>query len=268
MFKKQLLLSMSLLALGSVGHADVGQDKITNLINSLTIIDNNLQLSVNLGMGAVGYAEVGGVIVDGSLDGAKITEAMLLAYQQARDEVLQYNYATATNASELFIENHVASMENLTVAVDVLADATTELMSATSVIEAASTADTRPEQVMIQDMLTQDEYTITGEKVAAYNAALDAVEGYAQSAGAYLAAANSTDLTASVDSYVQTNGIVIGAYTSINFIQANDEFVINWDNQGYGSGWSGYMASEFKTADDVFGASQYIMTHGGSSEEM
>jgi hypothetical protein len=252
-----------------VGHAaDVGQDKINNLINSLTVIDNNLKLSVNLGMGAVGYAEVGGVIVDGSLDGAKITEAMLLAYQQARDEVLQYNYATATNASELFIENHVASMENLTLAVDVLADATTDLVLATSLMDTAATADTRPEQVVVQDMLATDDYTITEEKVAAYNAALDAVEGYAQSAGAFLAAANNADLTASVDSYVATNGIVIGAYTSINFIQANDEFVINWDDQGYGSGWSGYMASDFKSAEDVFGASQYIMTHGGASEEM
>ena len=232
------------------------------------MIDNSLKLSVNLGMGAVGYAEVGGVIVDGSLDGAKITDAMLLAYQQARDEVLQYNYATATNASELFLENHVASMENLTLAVDVLADATTDLVLATSVMDAAATADTRPEQVVVQDMLATDEYTITDEKVAAYNAALDAVESYAQSAGAFLAAANNADLTASVDSYVATNGIIVGAYTSISFVQANDEFLINWDDQGYGSGWSGYMANDFKSAQDVFGASQYIMQHGAAAEGM
>lgn len=249
---------------------DVGQDKITNLVNSLTVIDNTLQLSVNLGMGAVGYAEVGGVIVDGALDEGKITDAMLLAYQQARDEVLAYNYATATNASELFLENHVANMESLTLAVDTLSDRTTELMLATSLAEVATTADTRPEQVIVQSMLQEDKYTITAEKVNGYNDAVDAVATYAQAAGAYLAASQDTALTQSVDSYVASNGIVIGAYTATSYTQANDEFLITWAEQGYGSGWSGYMteAGNFKTAQDVFGAAQYILAQGSPAEGM
>lgn len=248
----------------------MGQDKITNLINSLTVIDNTLKLSANLGLGAVGYAEVGGVIVDGALDEAKITEAMLLAYQQARDEVLAYNYATATNAQELFLENHIANMESLTVAVDSLTAATTELALSTALISVASQADTRPEQVVVQSLLATDEYTITEEKVGAYNNALDAVETYAQAAGAYLAASQDGALTASVDSYVASNGIVIGAYTAISYTQSLDEFVITWGEQGFGSGWSGYMgeAGNFKTAEDVFGAAQYILTQGGPAEGM
>ena len=248
----------------------MGQDKITNLINSLTVIDNTLQLSVNLGIGAVGYAEVGGVIVDGSLDGAKVTEAMLLAYQQARDEVLAYNYATATSAQELFLENHIANMESLTLAVDQLSSSTTELMLATSLMEVAAVADTRPEQVIVQSMLTQDRYTITEAKVNTFNTAVADVEKYAQAAGAYLAASQDVQLTQSVDSYAAANGIVIGAYTATSYTQATDEFIITWAEQGYGSGWSGYMteANNFKTADDVFGASQYILSQGGPAEGM
>jgi hypothetical protein len=221
-------------------------------------------------MGAVGYAEVGGVIVDGSLDGAKITEAMLLAYQQARDEVLAYNYATATNAQELFLENHIANMESLTVAVDQLAASTTELMLATSLADVAITADTRPEQVLLQSMLAQDQYTITADKVNAFNTAVSHVEQYAQAAGAYLAASQDVQLTQSVDAYVTANNIVIGAYTATSYTQATDEFLITWADQGYGSGWSGYMteAGNFKTAQDVFGAAQYIMTQGGPAAGM
>ena len=135
----------------------MGQGKIDSLINSLTIIDGAVSLSVNLAMGATGYATVGGVIQDGVFDEAKVTEAMLLAYQSARQDVLDYNYASATDASELFMENHVASMESLAIAVDALTDATSDLAMATSVAETASEADTRPEQVALQGMLQEDQ---------------------------------------------------------------------------------------------------------------
>jgi len=119
-------------------------------------------------------------------------------------------------------------------------------------------------------MLAEDKYTITAEKVDTYNAALDAVADYAQAAGAYLAASNDASLTAAVDSYVVNNGIVIGAYTAIDFNAANDEFLIAWADQGYGSGWSGYMTegANFKTAGDVFGAAQYILTQGSAAAGM
>lgn len=267
--RRILLATTCLLASASAVQAsDVGQGKIDSLIDSLTIIDGAVSLSVNLAMGATGYATVGGVIEDGVFDEAKVTEAMLLAYQSARQDVLDYNYASSTDASELFMENHVASMESLAIAVDALTDATSDIAMATSVAETASEADTRPEQVALQGMLQEEQYIVTGEKVDAYNEALDAVATYAQAAGAFLAAANNDDLTASVDAYVNNNGIVIGAYTAIDFIAANDEFLIDWADQGYGSGWTGYMHDQFKSAEDVYGASMYILTHGGSSEQM
>jgi len=245
-----------------------GDQKIQNLINSIDLIDNRLQLSVNLGIGAVGYAEVGGVIVDGVFDEAKITEALLLAYEDAREQVLGHDYSTATTAEQLFMQEHNAAMVNLSLSVDALVDATSILMTATSVNAAAAEADTRPEQVALQDMLGQEEYTIDSAKVDEYNSSLEAVEAYAQQAGAFLAAANNTELTSSIDSYATQGNFVVGSYSAITYTQSVDEFVITWADSGYASGWSGYLTPDFKDATDVFGASQYILQNGIPSENM
>ena len=225
-------------------------------------------MSINLGIGAVGYAEVGGVIVDGALDGSKVTEAMLVAYENARDNVLAHDYATATNANQLFIQEHTAAMNNLVEAVDILGDATSVLMTATSVAEFAEEADTKPEQVVLQEMIATEEYSISAAEVEDYNNAIDAVAEYSQQAGAFMAAANNTELTASIDTYTANNNIIIGTYTAITYTQDIDQFVIAWDDSSFGTGWSGYLTDDMKDADDVYGAASYILQHGSASAGM
>ena len=248
--------------------SQTGDQKIQSLINTISIIDNRLQLSINLGIGAVGYAEVGGVIVDGALDGSKVTEAMLVAYEDAKDNVLAHDYATATNANQLFIQEHTAAMNSLVDAVDILGDATSVLMTATSVAEFAEEADTKPEQVVLQEMIATDEYSISADEVEDYNNAIDAVAEYSQQAGAFMAAANNSELTASIDTYASNNNILIGSYTAITYTQSIDEFVIAWDETGYGTGWNGYLTDDMKDADDVYGAASYILQHGSASAGM
>jgi len=245
-----------------------GDQKIQSLINTISIIDDRLQLSINLGIGAVGYAEVGGVIVDGALDGSKVSEAMLVAYEDARDNVLAHDYATATNANQLFIQEHTAAMNNLVEAVDILGDATSVLMTATSVAEFAEEADTKPEQVVLQEMIATEEYSMSAAEVEDYNNAIDAVAEYSQQAGAFMAAANNTELTASIDTYTANNNIMIGTYTSITYTQDIDQFVIAWDDSSFGTGWSGYLKDDMKDADDVYGAASYILQHGSASAGM
>ena len=245
-----------------------GDQKIQSLINTISIIDDRLQLSINLGIGAVGYAEVGGVIVDGALDGSKVSEAMLVAYEDARDNVLAHDYATATNANQLFIQEHTAAMNNLVEAVDILGDATSVLMTATSVAEFAKEADTKPEQVVLQEMIATEEYSMSAAEVEDYNNAIDAVAEYSQQAGAFMAAANNSELTASIDTYASNNNILIGSYTAITYTQSIDEFVIAWDETGYGTGWNGYLTDDMKDADDVYGAASYILQHGSASAGM
>jgi hypothetical protein len=255
-------------ALASNAQELTGQQKIDQLIQSIQVIDNKIQLSVKLTTGAVGYAEVGGVAEDGSFDDALITEAMLVAYTNALDSVQNHDYAVAQTANQLFMQEHTASMYSLSLAVDDLVMATAAIASATSVADLASDADTKPEQVALQEMLATEEYSIQATEVAEYNDSLKAVETYATQAGAFLAAANNSELTASIDSYATQGNFLVGSYTAITYTQSVDEFVITWGDAGFNSGWQGYLSPDMKTTEDLYAASQYILTYGSPSPEM
>lgn len=215
-----------------------------------------------LSVGAVGYASIGGVIVDDAIQDGIITNDELGAYLQARDAVLNHDYAIANTAEQMFMQEHAAAMNNLTGAIDNLTDATSVLMMATSVAEVAAEADTKPEQTALQDMLATDEYSISGEEVQAYNEAAQAVEDYAQQAGAFMAAANNGELTASIDNYAAQGNFMVGSYTAITYTQSVDEFVITWGEAGFGTGWQGYLTPDMKSAADVYGAGEYIEQYG------
>lgn len=276
--KQRLLLSATtaLLVSGSVVHAEsyqppdhynqTGAQKITELKGTIDIINNKLLASGQLVNGSVGYATVGRVVIDDALDDGKITNAQFLAYEAALDKVVAHDYATASNAAELFTQEHTAAMNQLTLAVDLLTSATSVLATATSVSAVAAEADTKPEQVALQEMIQTDEYSIQAAEVATYNDAVDNVEKYAQQAGAFMAAANNTDLTSSIDSYTATNNLVAGNYTAITYTQNVDEFVITWD--GNGTGWSGYLSDDMRDATDIYGANTYMQQHGSPTKDM
>ena len=117
-------------------------------------------------------------------------------------------------------------------------------------------------------MIATEEYSISAAEVEDYNNAIDAVAEYSQQAGAFMAAANNSELTASIDTYAANNNILIGSYTAITYTQSIDEFVIAWDETGYGTGWNGYLTDDMKDADDVYGAASYILQHGSASSGM
>lgn len=226
------------------------------------MIENRLELSVTLTNGAVGYATIGGVTQDDAMNGALISQAMLLAYQDAVANVLAADFNTAQNAQDIFMQQHEGAMANLTAAVDNLVDASFVINQALAVQELAAVADTRPEQAALQGMLTDSTYTIELGEVVAYNDAVGAVESYAQQAGAFMAAANNSDLTASIDSFAQQNSITIGAYTAVSYVQNIDEFIIEWGMDGYTSGWSGYLTGEMQSAQDLYNAGVYFQQQG------
>jgi len=269
--KQKLLLSVTaaLLVSGSAVHAEysqTGSQKITELKGTIDIINNKLLASGQLVNGAVGYATVGRVVIDDALDGGKITTAQFIAYEVALDKVVAHDYATAQDAKQLFTQEHTAAMNQLTLAVDLLTSATSILATATTVSAVAAEADTKPEQVALQDMLQTDEYSIQASEVATYNDAVDNVEKYAQQAGAFMAAANNTDLTASIDTYTATNNLVAGNYTAITYTQNVDEFVITWS--GNGTGWSGYLTDDMKDATAIYGANTYMQQNGTPIKDM
>jgi hypothetical protein len=270
--KQKLLLTAGTLALlvNSSGvlaespppqeYNQTGQQKITELKGTIDLINNRLLASGQLVNGSVGYATVGRVVIDDALEGAKITDAQYAAYEAALAKVQNHDYATAQDAKQLFTQEHTASMNQLTLAVDLLSSATSVLATATSVAAIAEEADTKPEQVVLQDMLATDEYTIQASEVATYNNAVDQVENYAQQAGAFMAAANNTELTSSIDTYTAQNNLVAGQYTAITYTQSVDEFVITWD--GAGTGWTGYLTDDMRDAEDLYGANAYMQQNG------
>jgi hypothetical protein len=196
------------------------------------------------------------------MDDGIISAQELADYTEAKDLVLTHDYAVAETAEQMFMQEYAANMTDLTAAVDTLTVATSTIMSAVSVMETAATADTKPEQVALQAMVATDEYSIDVGEVEAYNGAVAAVESYAQQAGAFMAAANNNELTASIDSYAAQGNFVVGSYTAITYTQSVDEFVITWADSGFNSGWQGYLTPEMKGAADVYAAGEYIETYG------
>lgn len=243
-----------------------GAQKITELKGTIDIINNKLLASGQLSNGAVGYATVGRVIIDDSLNDGLISDAQYVAYNIALDKVVGHDYATAADAKQLFTQEHTAAMNQLTLAVDFLIDATSVLAMATSLSDIAADADTKPEQAALQGMLLTDEYTIQATEVAAYNDAVNNIEKYAQQAGAFMAAANNTELTTSIDTYTAANNLVAGQYTAITYTQSVDEFVITWDANG--TGWSGYLTADMKDATAIYGANTYMQQNGSPIKDM
>jgi len=225
--------------------AQTGQDKINSLIASLSAIQDRIDNGSILTVGAVGYADIGGVIVDDAFNDAIITQQELTNYFIAKQAVLDHDYAVAQTAEQMFMQEFSGAMHNLDLAIDVLTSATADIIMATSVMEAAAVSDTRPEQTALQDMLQTEE-----------------VENYAQQAGAFMAAANDGALTASIDQYAAAGGFVIGNYTAITYTQSIDEFVITWANDGFTSGWQGYLTTDMKSVSDIYDAGAYIYMYG------
>jgi len=264
---KTTALSSALVIASGAANADLatelsGQEKIDYLIQSLDAIKTRLEDGSVLTVGAVGYAQIGGVINDDALADGIISSQELGDYLQAKELVLTHDYAIASTAEQMFMQEYAANMTDLTAAVDTLTAATSTIMSAVSVMEIAAVADTKPEQVALQGMVASDEYSIDAGEVEAYNGAVAAVEGYAQQAGAFMAAANNSELTASIDSYASQGNFVVGSYTAITYTQSVDEFVITWADSGFNSGWQGYLTPEMKSASDVYAAGEYIETYG------
>lgn len=265
---KTTALSLALVIASGAANADLatelsGQEKIEYLIQSLDAIKTRLEDGSVLTVGAVGYAQIGGVINDDALADGIISSQELNEYLQAKELVLTHDYAIASTAEQMFMQEYAANMNSLSAAVDSLTAATSVIMTAVEVMEVAALADTKPEQVELQAMLETDAYSIDAAEVDAYNDAVAAVEGYAQQAGAFMAAANNNELTATVDNYAAQGNFMVGSYTAITYTQSIDEFVITWADSGFGTGFQGYLTPDMKTASDVYAAGEYINTYGG-----
>ena len=106
-----------------------GQEKLDYLIESLGAIKNRVTDGATMTVGATGYAALGGVIVDDAFNDALITQQEFDNYIEAHELVMNHDYATATNAQELFTQEYQGAMNSLGEAIDLLTDASTEVLT-------------------------------------------------------------------------------------------------------------------------------------------
>jgi hypothetical protein len=254
MFKR--LTTIALLSLSVSGVHAQQTTEVGDLQDAATVIQQQVELAALMAYAATDMAGAGQIIANNSLDEAIVTNEMLANYQASVDLVLAMDFSEAETASELFDAEYASAMLELGMSVDELAEASAALMTVSVVSEMAATADTRPEGLALQEVLANT--TITQDHVDNYNQALSAVSGMAQISGAFFAASQNTALTNSIDTYVADNNIVIGEYTSVDFVFDTNEYIITWGDQGEGTGWTQYTTSNNKTADELYDHAQNL----------
>jgi len=232
--------------------------EVQGLQAAASIIEQQVSLAAVLAYAATDLASQGQIVADESLAEALVTSAMLHNYQTSVALVLAMDFSVAETASELFTAEYESAMLELGMSVDELSDASAALMSTSVVAEMAATADTRPEGLALQTVLSNIE--VTQADVDTYNQALSAVSGMAQLSGAFFAASQNAALTSSIDTYANTNNISIGEYTAVSFEFDTNEYVITWGAQGEGTGWTQYTSGNDTSAEDLYDHAQTLYT--------
>lgn len=203
-------------------------------------LDEANALSMTLHM----YGHSGIIVEDGTTDGAIITNQMVANYNNAIDTVLNTQYYTA---QDLFMQEHQNAIAGLHNSINDLVAATAVLATVSAVSDMAASADTVQEQLQVQAALGSMDMTIDQADVNNYNAALGAVEGYANSAAAFLTAANNGFMTGAVDNFAQNRNLNLANYTSATY--SVDTMLIMIEG-GYAVGFSGF--NNIMSAEDVY----------------
>lgn len=229
---------------------------MTDLQSAAEAIEAQLNLASMLSGSLHSYGHSTIVVETGVVDAAFIDQQMMDAYNGAIDTVLATSYL---NAQDVLMEQHNTAINNLHTAINDLVSATSVLATVSAVADMAASADTTQEQLQVQAALATTDMTITQAEVNDFNNALGSVEKFSQEAGAFLAAANNTQITGAIDSFAATSGVAVAAYTAVSYVQNIDQMVITWDANTYMS-FSGYNAGNTITADQIY---QSVGYYGG-----
>ena len=251
MLKRAIATSLVCLT-GSGAAAD---QTISDLATAADNLMDQVRLSRTLAAGASYYAGVGGIAPDGSVTAAQLSVQMVSAYNDALTNVQN---ATYYNTSMLLDDQANLALDNMSVAIDALVDATTTFATVSAVADMAANADTVQEQMDLQNMISVSDMSVTDADVDDYNTALADVETYAQEAAGFLAASNNVQITSSTDDWAAQNNISVASYNTVTYDATTDillmDFYTNQNNGWAAVGFEGYLTGDFKTADDIYTA--------------
>ena len=213
---------------------------------------DQVNLSRTLMVGSTYYAGVGGIAPDGSVTQAQLTDAMVNAYNDAYQTVLDTSYY---NTQMLLEDQADVAMTNLDTAVDALVAATATFATVGAVAEMAADASTGTvdDQLQAQAALEATDMTITDADVQEFNTAVADVEKYAQEAAGFLAASRDTGITDTADNWAASNNVSVASYTAVTYDATTDLLFMEFANQTYTSiSFQNYLVNDFKTADDIY----------------
>ena len=186
---------------------------------------------------------------DGTVATAHITDVMVENYNAAYLAVLNAEYF---KAKDIFENEAATALENMSLAIDDLVEATAVLAEVSAVAEIASTAETTDEKLQAQAALETTDMTIAQTDVDNFNDSLDAVEDYAQQAGAYLSASNNTSITEAVDNYASSNNMAVASYTAVSYAQDIDKLLLQFGDNNTWISFHNFFGDETLTAMDVW----------------
>ena len=249
MSKSTKTLALAFLS-ASAATQVLADQTMPNLNQAAETILGQISASQILMAGATQAAATGDILNPGVMQTAAISDQMQADYNNAIQAVIDANYY---GAHELFMDKHDQAMQNLSASVDDLVDATLVLATASTVAQMAEAADTVPEQQALQTMLENSpEMAISDAEQGDYNTALAAVQEYAREAGAFLAAANNTTLTSTVDAYAANANVnLYGGYAAYS---ATADIINVGAGNAFGLGFQGFLASNGVSAADLYSA--------------
>jgi len=243
--------TLALLCLSvSAATPALADQTMPNLNQAAQTILSQISASQILIAGATQAAANGHILNTGVMQTAAINDTMQNNYNNAIQAVIDANYY---GARELLLDKHDQSMQNLSASIDSLVDATLVLATAAAVADMAAAADTVPEQQALQTMLENSPtMTITDTEQGNYNNALASVQQYAREAGAFLAAANNTNLTSSVDAFAANANVnLYGGYAAYS---ATADIINIGAGNVFGLGFQGFLNRNGVSAADIYSA--------------
>lgn len=243
--------TLALLCLSVSGATQALADQtMPNLNQAAQTILGQISASQILMAGATQAASNGDILNAGVMQTAAINDTMQNNYNNAIQAVIDANYY---GAHELLMDQHDQAMDNLSASVDSLVDATLVLATAATVADMAASADTVTEQQALQTILENSpSMTITDTEQGNYNDALASVQQYAREAGAFLAAANNTTLTSTVDAYAANANVnLYGGYAAYS---ATADIINIGAGDVFGLGFRGFLADNGVSASDIYSA--------------
>jgi len=218
------------------------------------VIESQLQLANSLAWEIDWNAHNGMIVEDGTVDAAYIEDSMVTAYNNALENVRNASYLTA---QDILIEEHNVAINNMHTAIDNLVDATAVLQTVSVVADMAAEANTTEEQMQVQVAITNTDMSIDQQDVDNFNDALTDIQTFAQQAGAFLAAANDTNMTDQIDNFAAQNNIAMSSYTAVSYVQDVDKLMISFAGNNSYIAFQGFMTSNTKTAEEIYDSIGY-----------